>query len=360
MRDIPQSFSDAMLCWYERNARDLLWRYPEGEKPDPYRVWLSEIMLQQTTVQAVKEYFQNFTKTFPDIYALAEADREKVMAMWSGLGYYSRARNLHKCAIEVVSKYNGVFPDNEKDLKALPGIGDYTAAAILAIAFDKKAVVVDGNVERIISRVFEIDTPLPKGKKAIKEKTSSVWPKTRHSAFAQSLMDLGATVCTPKNPRCDLCPVHDFCGAFKKGTMETYPFKAKKKKVPQRKAAAFVFIRENQDKNQYEVLMRQRPENGMLAGLTEVPCSPWSASQDVPKETWMDYAPFQVEWQKMPAPVRHVFSHVKLDLHVYVCRKPVKGYNLREGETWVKTSDLLEKGIPTVMKKVLLSAGIDF
>src|ERR1700730_1020443 len=265
-----------LLSWYDRHRRRLPWRAPAGERADPYRVWLSEIMLQQTGVKTVGPYFEKFLARWPDVGALGRASLDDVLRMWAGLGYYSRARNLHACAVKVARDHGGAFPDSEEGLRALPGIGPYTAAAIAAIAFDRRTMPVDGNIERVVSRVFAIEQELPRAKPRIQElATTLLGPsragdeKSRAGDSAQALMDLGASICTPKTPACVLCPLTEDCSARTRGDQETFPRKAPKKSGALRRGAVFVVRRGD------ELLVRARPEKGLLGGMTEVPGSDW-------------------------------------------------------------------------------------
>ncbi|MEX0297782.1 MAG: A/G-specific adenine glycosylase, partial [Kordiimonas sp.] len=251
------SFADNLLNWYDSHRRVLPWRALPNCTSNPYHVWLSEIMLQQTTVATVKSYFEKFLKLWPTIDELAAASQEVVLKEWAGLGYYARARNLHKCAQVIVSEHGSKFPEKEDDLRALPGIGDYTAAAIAAIAFGEKTAVVDGNIERIISRTFRIKTALPAAKKEIKTEVSQLTPTDRPGDFAQAMMDLGASLCSPKKPSCLLCPVSGFCAAQTKGDMEHYPVKAPKKIKPVRRAISFWLEHDG------HVLLERRPQKGL-------------------------------------------------------------------------------------------------
>jgi A/G-specific adenine glycosylase len=235
--------SDDLLAWYDRHRRDLPWRARPGETADPYRVWLSEIMLQQTTVGAVKPFYERFLARFPSVESLAAAPADAVMQTWAGLGYYSRARNLHACAKAVVDNHGGRFPETEAGLLKLPGIGAYTAAAVAAIAFDRQAAAVDGNVERVVSRLFTVEEPLPKAKPLIRALTEDLVPADRPGDFAQALMDLGATICTPKRPACAICPWMTPCQARAAGLQEAFPKKLKKESGQLRKGAAFVVLR---------------------------------------------------------------------------------------------------------------------
>jgi A/G-specific adenine glycosylase len=298
-------FDKALLDWYDRNRRVLPWRAQPGELADPYRVWLSEIMLQQTGVKTVIPYFEAFTTRFPSVETMAHAERDEVLRLWAGLGYYSRARNLHACAVEVVERHGGRFPNSVDALLQLPGIGDYTAGAIAAIAYGKKVVAVDGNVERVISRLYEVEEAMPKARPTIKRLTQAMVPE-RAGDFAQSLMDLGATICTPKNPACGLCPWREACGARKAGTMLDYPKKLAKKAKRMRYGAAFVVQRADG-----AVLIGTRPEKGLLGGMVEVPNSDWTLE---PVTAFKP--PLPASWQKRGT-VDHVFTHFPLRLDVY-------------------------------------------
>ena len=281
-----------------------------GVRPDPYRVWLSEVMLQQTTVAAVKPYFDAFVVKWPTVTALAAAPREEILKAWAGLGYYARARNLKACAEVVAAKYGGVFPDTIDGLRALPGIGDYTAAAIAAIAFDVPAAVVDANIERVIARLFAIDTPLPAAKTAIREKQAHLTPARRPGDYAQAMMDLGSAICTPKKPACSLCPLAAPCVARAEGRQEDYPVRAEKAERPTRRGAAFVAVRADGS-----VLLRARPDSGLLGGMTEPPGTPWE-ERATPSAAG---APFPADWRDAGTVV-HVFTHFRLELTVYCAR----------------------------------------
>ncbi|WP_313958371.1 A/G-specific adenine glycosylase [Chelativorans salis] len=340
-----------LITWYDRHHRRLPWRLaPEairqGQRPDPYAVWLSEIMLQQTTVGAVKPYFDAFMARWPTVEALAAAETEDVMKAWAGLGYYSRARNLKKCADEVAARYGGVFPDTEAGLKALPGIGDYTAAAIAAIAFGRPAAVVDGNVERVVSRLDAIETPLPAAKPEIRKAVAAMVPTDRPGDFAQAMMDLGATICTPRRPSCILCPLIEDCTAQRLGAPERFPLKAPKAEKPVRKGAAFVAIREDG-----AVLLRRRPEKGLLGGMSEVPTSHWTARLDGANEATA--APFPAHWSDSGV-VTHVFTHFKLRLSVF--RTTVADMAAPSGHWWSAPTALDGEALPTVMKKAIEAA----
>lgn len=347
-RDGGSPDAAALLAWYDRHRRDLPWRARPGETADPYRVWLSEIMLQQTTVRAVVPYFARFLGLFPTVEALAAAPTESVMRAWAGLGYYSRARNLHACAKEVVGRFAGRFPQDEAVLRTLPGIGAYTAAAIVAIAFDRRATVVDGNVERVIARLHAVTEPLPAAKPAIKALAEALTPQSRPGDFAQAMMDLGATLCSPRSPACALCPWQTPCRARAQGIAETLPRKLPKKEGALRRGAAFVAIREDG-----AILVRTRPPKGLLGGMTEVPGTEWASSHDA--GTALRNAPLAARWSKLPGVVEHVFTHFPLVLSVY--RAKVAGDAAAPaGCRWVPRSALSGEAFPTVMRKVLAHA----
>jgi A/G-specific adenine glycosylase len=339
-----------LLAWYDRHRRVLPWRARKGEHSDPYRVWLSEIMLQQTTVKAVGPYFEKFVARWPTVAALGEASLDDVLRMWAGLGYYSRARNLHACAVAVMREHGGQFPDTEEGLRTLPGVGPYTAAAIAAIAFDSPTMPVDGNIERVVSRLFAVEDELPKAKPRIQALAQTLLPLERSGDAAQALMDLGATICTPKKPACVLCPFMEGCAALALGDQETFPRKAPKKTGAVRRGAAFVVTRGA------EVLVRTRPSKGLLGGMTEVPTSAWIAGQDdadarkqAPKLTGL--AP----WRRKVGVVTHVFTHFPLELVVYTSHVPARTRD-PEGERWVPIATLHDEALPNVMRKVVAHA----
>ncbi|EPE99482.1 A/G-specific adenine glycosylase [Rhizobium grahamii] len=340
-----------LLDWYDRHHRDLPWRISppmaaRGIKADPYHVWLSEVMLQQTTVPAVKPYFANFLARWPTVRDLADAPSEDVMAAWAGLGYYARARNLKKCAEAVTRDHDGVFPDSEDGLKSLPGIGDYTAAAVAAIAFNRQAAVMDGNVERVISRLYAIATPLPAAKPDMKQKVALLTPKDRPGDFAQAMMDLGATICTPKRPACSLCPFRGSCEALRLHDPEHFPVKAAKKEKPIRQGAAFIAVTADG-----KVLLRRRIESGLLGGMTEVPTTHWTARQD--GETSADGAPFPAAWEPCGT-VTHVFTHFELRLSIY--RVAIPSRIQTDNGWWEAVTNLDSQALPTVMKKAITAA----
>ncbi len=301
----------ALLAWYDANARSLPWRVGPHERPlaDPYRVWLSEVMLQQTTVPHATPYFLSFTRRWPTVGDLAaEADGE-VMAAWAGLGYYARARNLLACARAVATDHGGVFPDTEDGLRALPGVGGYTAAAVAAIAFDREANVVDGNVERVMSRLFAVETPLPDSKPQLKALAASLVTADRPGDWAQALMDLGATVCRPKQPLCDRCPVSAFCAAFKRGDQDTFPRKTKKADRPRRHGVAWLLTDGDR------VALVRRPPKGLLGGMLGLPTSDWRATPWTDAEA-VAAAPVGASWRDA-GEIDHVFTHFALTLRVF-------------------------------------------
>jgi A/G-specific adenine glycosylase len=341
--------SDAVLAWYDHHRRILPWRAGPRETPDPYRVWLSEIMLQQTTVKAVAPYFMRFLQQWPDVRSLATASLEDVLKAWAGLGYYARARNLHACAQAVVKDHAGQFPSEETALLTLPGIGAYTAAAIAAIAFDRPAMPVDGNIERIVARLFAVEEALPAAKPIIRRLAETLTPARRAGDFAQALMDLGATICTPQRPACALCPLNETCEARRRGDPETFPVKAPKRKGTLRKGAAFFALRTDG-----MVLVRSRHSKGLLGGMTEVPTTEWSAGFD--QRSALASAPFaQAKWKKLPGTVSHVFTHFPLELAVYAAQLPA-GTRAPDGARWVPLADLAGEALPSVMRKVVMHA----
>lgn len=339
-----------LLAWYDRHRRVLPWRAKKGERADPYAVWLSEVMLQQTTVKTVGPYYAKFLARWPTVDALARTRLDDVLRAWAGLGYYARARNLHACARAVVERHGGIFPRDLESLRALPGIGDYTAAAVGSIAFDLAAVPVDGNVERVVARVFAVQEALPAAKPAIRKLATSLLPPRRSGDFAQALMDLGATICSPRRPSCALCPWNDVCIARARGDEETFPRKAPKREGKLRRGAAFVVLRADG-----RVLLRRRPEKGLLGAMTEVPGSDWVHDFDLPAA--LDAAPFgaKVKWHKLPGAVTHVFTHFPLRLTVFVGRV-AHGTAAPKGARWAEIGTLADEALPNVMRKVLSHA----
>ncbi len=339
------SISASLLAWYDRHARDLPWRAaPASALPDdpewPYRVWLSEVMLQQTTVAAVKPYFAKFTALWPSVAALAAASDDDVMAAWAGLGYYSRARNLVKCARAVAAR--GGFPDSEAELRGLPGLGDYTAAAVAAIAFGQRAVVVDANVERVVARLFAIAEPLPQARKAIRAAADTITPDARSGDFAQAMMDLGSHICITRSPRCLLCPLSEACEGRKSGEPERLPVKPPKKAVPERRGTAFWITRANAKGRGAEVWLVTRPGEGMLGGMRALPDDGWTARADGSGE-----APFTGAWRSCGA-VRHGFTHAHLTLEVRAIETDVQP----EGAgAWWPVARIGEAGLATLFAK---------
>ncbi|MGU3361875.1 A/G-specific adenine glycosylase [Methylobacterium sp. M6A4_1b] len=344
---VPAPEAADLLTWYDRHRRVLPWRALPGETPDPYRVWLSEVMLQQTTIAAVKPYFAKFLARFPTVEDLAAAPEEAVMSAWAGLGYYSRARNLHACAKAVAAA--GRFPDTAASLRKMPGIGAYTAGAVAAIAFDRREAAVDGNVERVMTRLFAIETTLPAARSEIRTVTQALVPEDRPGDFAQAVMDLGATLCTPKRPACALCPWMAPCRARALGLQETFPRKVKVVKGTLRRGAAFVAIRSGDE----AVLLRTRPPEGLLGSMAEPPTSPWEPGYD-PAQALLD-APLDARWKRLPGLVRHGFTHFPLELTVFVA-KVALSTTPPPGLRFTPRRDLDEEPLPGVMKKVLAYA----
>jgi A/G-specific adenine glycosylase len=345
-----------LLAWYDRHRRALPWRAPPGKRTDPYRVWLSEIMLQQTTVKAVAPYYARFLARWPDVQTLAAASLDDVLKAWAGLGYYARARNLHVCARTVAERHGGQFPKNEEALRALPGIGAYTAAAIAAIAFDAPAMPVDGNIERVIARLYAIETPLPEAKAEIGRLARVLAPAQRSGDFAQAMMDLGATICTPKRPACSLCPWSDGCAARLRGDAEALPRRTPKREGALRRGAAFVALRADG-----YLLVRTRAPRALLGGMTEVPTTEWSAEYE--ERSALEAAPHfpagrsgkRIVWRRIPGLVRHVFTHFPLELSVHVTKLPART-PAPAGMRWVALQDVADEALPSLMRKVLAHA----
>ncbi|QTC90035.1 A/G-specific adenine glycosylase [Brevundimonas goettingensis] len=332
--DTKSAVRAALLAWYDERARTLPWRSPPGaaERTDPYRVWLSEVMLQQTTVPHATPYFQSFTQRWPtvnDLAAVADAD---LMAAWAGLGYYARARNLLACARAVASQHGGVFPDTEAGLLTLPGVGAYTAAAVAAIAFDREANVVDGNVERVVARLFAVETPVPAARPELRVLAGSLVEAHRPGDWAQALMDLGATVCRPKSPSCLICPISAWCAGYRTGEPERYPVKTKKAERPHRLGFAYV-LRDGAGR----VALVQRPDKGLLGGMLGLPTSDWGAA---PSET----PPVKADWIDAGA-IEHVFTHFSLTLAVRVAEG--------QGDFVWTSEEAALKALPTVFRKAL-------
>jgi A/G-specific adenine glycosylase len=331
--------SNALLRWYAVDKRALPWRAVEGERPDPYRVWLSEVMLQQTTIAAVRPYFEKFTTRWPSVEALAAADVAEVMTAWAGLGYYARARNLVACARKVAREHGGRFPNSEAELKKLPGIGRYTAAAIAAIAFGRRAVVVDGNVERVVSRLFAVKEPLPSSRSKLYALTDGITPAGSCGDFAQAMMDLGATICTPRSPSCDICPLAADCRARLEGRPEAYPVKAPKQSKPRRQGVAYWLQHGD------HVLLVRRPVAGLLGGMLALPSGDWSGEVR-PGEG----APSAADWKEAGA-VEHVFTHFALNLRL-LCAEASR----RCDGIWWPIERLEDAGLPSVFAKAAARA----
>jgi A/G-specific adenine glycosylase len=350
-RQIRPPRAAELLAWYDRHRRALPWRARPGERSDPYRVWLSETMLQQTTVKAVAPYYARFLARWPDLNALAAASLDEVLAAWAGLGYYARARNMHACVRQLVERYGGQFPTNESALRELPGIGAYTAAAIAAIAFGRAATPVDGNIERVIARLYAVTTPLPAGKAEIARRARTLTPTTRAGDFAQALMDLGATICTPKKPACALCPWNSSCAANACGEAELFPRRTPKREGQLRRGAAFVARRADDC-----VLLRTRPARGLLGGMVEVPTTAWTADFDdgqaLAQAPRFGASQKRGKWRKMAGVVRHVFTHFPLELTVYraeISRQAAAP----AGTRWIAIAQLGDEALPSLMRKVV-------
>ncbi len=336
-----QSIAAALLGWYDGHARDLPWRSRPGERADPYRVSLSEIMLQQTTVATVKPRFAEFVARWPTVHDLAATPDADLMAAWAGLGYYARARNLLACARAVVRDHGGAFPEDEAALRALPGIGDYTAAAITAIAFGKRAVVVDGNVERVVARLFAIDTPLPAAKALIRQATDQITPPHRAGDFAQAMMDLGSSLCGPRATQCLLCPLRPHCQATARGAPTAYPVKLAKKAKPHRFGTVFWLERDG------NVLLVRRPAKGLLGGMRALPTGPWT---DTPPG--LNGAPLPgIDWQIADGRITHVFTHFTLELSLASGR--AEGHEATADSEWWAINALDSAGLPTVFAKAV-------
>ncbi len=334
-----KNLPNRLLRWFDNWGRTLPWR--QGAPRNPYLVWLSEIMLQQTTVAAVIPYFEKFIKLYPDVYTLANASKDEVLSHWAGLGYYARARNLHKCAKIIASDFGGIFPKTEAGLKALPGIGPYTAAAILAIAFGQPTTVVDGNIERIMARLFRVKDPWPKSKKKLHALAKGLTPELRPGDYAEALMDLGATICTTKAPDCPACPLQGDCLAFQEGLQTTLPIRERPREKPTRRGIVF-WLEDNG-----HVLVQRRPDKGLLGGMLEFPSTPWGQEEISPGAA-KPFAPVKTEWHPVAGEVRHTFTHFHLRLKVLKGVTKATGHN---GQ-WLREKDLINAGFPTVMKKV--------
>lgn len=339
--NVSRDIADLLLAWYDASARVLPWRAPPGAPPpDPYRVWLSEVMLQQTQVAAVIPYFEKFTTRWPDFASLAAADDAEVMSAWAGLGYYARARNLLAAARAVAAEHGGRLPESEAALRTLPGFGAYTAAAVAAIAFGQRAVVVDGNVERVVARLFAVADPLPGAKPQIRALTDSITPGARAGDFAQAMMDVGATICTPRNPKCLLCPFAEPCAARRAGTPEAFPVKAKKAARPVRYGTVFWLERDG------AVLLVRRPDKGLLGGMRALPTGPWADSPP-----GLADPPVAAEWALRNAAIRHVFTHFELNA-VLATATVARHIDAVDGEWW-PIARLDEAGLPRLFAKAV-------
>jgi A/G-specific adenine glycosylase len=339
----PISVRRRLLHWYDQNGRDLPWRYKKDQTPDVYHVWLSEIMLAQTTVTVVIGFFDRFIDRWPRLIDLAEAELRDVLHAWQGLGYYARARNLHKSAQIIIEELGGRFPDTELALKQLPGVGDYTAAAIVAIGFNKPATPVDTNIERVTARLFALTDVLPKGRAQIREYASVLTPKIRPGDFAQALMDLGSSICKPKAPKCSICPLNIDCVAAKKGKPEGYPIKIAK--VIRQLRHGMVFWGTLADGR---VMLRLRPQTGLLGGMTEFPTTEWRANLWTLAEA-KEQSPINGNWRQL----HHSFSHFHLELIVLAAEIEIKRGLLGAGELlWCAPAQFSKHALPTLMKKV--------
>jgi A/G-specific adenine glycosylase len=341
----PSALADKTLVWFDANARVLPWRVRPGERADPYRVWLSEIFLQQTTTSGAAPYFAKFTARWPDVAALAAAPIEEVMNAFAGLGYYSRARNLHAAA-RAVAAAGGVFPSDEADLRALPGVGAYTAAAIAAIAFGRPATPIDGNIARIVSRLAGFSAPIPDNRRAIEDFARKLTPQRRAGDFAQALMDIGATICRPKAPACLACPLREGCRAAASGEPEAYPGRPVKKPRPEKVGAAFFAERPNG-----AFLARRRPPKGLLGGTMELPGGAWRVGEIA--QVGPEEAPFAADWLRLAEPVEHVFTHFSLRLAFFPAPAPVAA---PEGMVFVAPDEIDAAGFSGLMRKAALSA----
>ena len=348
----PKAFDagEALLDWYDLFGRQLPWRvrpedWARGVRPDPYRVWLSEIMLQQTRVTAVIPYFNAFLRRWPTVEALANAPVEAVMASWAGLGYYARARNLHACSRQVASRHDGCFPAREEELRALPGIGLYTAAAVAAIAFNEPAVPVDGNVERVMARFHGVQDPLPGANRKLRSLALSLAPSPRPGDLAQALMDLGATVCTPRKPDCPRCPLRSHCKAHRNGWEAQLPRRVPRRVRPVRRGVAYLAMRRDG-----AVWLVRRPAEGLLGGMLGLPGTAWTTGGPTEKEA-SGAAPFFAPWRKLDGEVSHVFTHFELRLSVRAAI--VDGDPDMPDGRWVAAHGLDREALPKAMKKAV-------
>ena len=349
-----QDTATPLLAWYDRERRTLPWRYAPGVTADPYRVWLSEIMLQQTTVKVVMPFFERFVTRWPSVDRLAAASENEVLELWAGLGYYSRARNLHACARAIVARPDKAFPRSEAELRELPGIGPYTAAAIASIAFGQLASPVDGNVERVVARLFAVESPMPAAKAELRVLAATLTPARRPGDFAQAMMDLGATVCTPRRPSCLMCPLNRLCKAAALGRADELPRRTAKAERPTRYGIAFLALREDG-----RVLLRRRPDTGLLARMIEVPSTEW-ADDDPDLQASLQSAPVKADWWQVPGAIMHPFTHFKLELvvmrAVIAVDTPLTFWAAQERCLWVPRRDLKGQALPSVMRKIITHA----
>ena len=341
-------FRNLILSWYRKNARKMPWRVPFGECASPYHEWLSEIMLQQTTVKTVIPYFDRFIALWPSVHDLAAAPVEDVMREWAGLGYYARARNLHKCAQVNSHEYGGAFPKDEKELLSLPGIGPYTAAAIRALAFQQPSTVMDGNVERVLARLFSVEKPIRDSKTELKEHAHllSEGRADQPGDFAQGMMELGALVCTPQSPKCNLCPVQTFCSAYQLGIQNQIPVAPIRKKIPVREGNLY-FIRNNKG----EVMFERRSDKRMLGGMWGVPGTNW----DRWKSDSDPLKPYNIQ-DAVIIPdfyVRHTFSHFQLELKGYIIDMDVNSKSDLDAMLWYNVIQYKDLGLPTLYQKAV-------
>jgi A/G-specific adenine glycosylase len=353
---MPSPITQTLLAWYDRTRRELPWRAAPGEMPDPYAVWLSEVMLQQTTVKAVIPYYRRFLSLWPTVADLAAASREEVMRAWAGLGYYSRARNLHDCAKAVVERHGGRIPATEAELLTLPGIGPYTASAIAAIAFNQPAMPVDGNVERVVARINAVETPIPDAKPELRALACALIPPERAGDLAQAIMDLGATVCSPRRPSCMICPIESYCRGKALGFAETLPRRRPKAERPTRRGIAFLAL-----SDEGEVLLRRRLDDGLLAQMMEIPSTSWTDDW-VDQDEALKAAPVHASWWPVPGIVTHTFTHFRLELIVYrALVASAAGLTLWAAQDrcrWVARCDLDREALPSVMRKAI-AHGLD-
>ncbi len=343
-----QAIDQKLLAWYDENRRELPWRAAPGMRQNPYFVWISEIMLQQTTVPAVVKYFARFTARFPTIQDLARADLDDVLTLWQGLGYYARARNLHKCAQKLVAEYGGEFPTAKTELMQLPGIGHYTAGAIAAIAFDMPEYAVDANVERVVARLFAVRDPLPQSKKTIFAHAESITPQKRAGDYLQAMMDLGATLCSVTQPQCAACPIVKNCQAHENGIAAELPRKIKNKNKPTRYGQAFVVLN---DKRQ--ILLRKRAGKTMLGDMIELPSSDWD--RKLAEKKTVAPPPKGADWNKLKSRVRHSFTHFDLELDLYAANTNRKPF---DDGFWWNIKDLDQVALPTLFKKAIRVATV--